>query len=338
MTRGASRLRIASPMATGNGAYVVHQVLARHCEGYRLFGFDARWTLFPPSLPLVVAGRAHDVVHTTPDHGVFFKRGGRPLLVTFHNYVLDRFMAAYSSPAQRFHYASGLRLYTQLAVRAAAGVSAVSHATARLVRDDLHYRGPIHVIHNGVDADKFRPCAAQHSSRQEVSVLFAGNLTSRKGAELLPAIARRLGPKVRIYYTLGLRAHQALPSTPNLCPLGAVPHQAMAELYRRMDMLLLPTVREGCSLAVLEAMACGLPVVASRVGSLEEQVDDGCGGFLCRLHDAGEFAGRINLLADSPALRKEAGAYNRSKVEEFFTLERMVARYERFFAGVACGR
>lgn len=95
----------------------------------------------------------------------------------------------------------------------------------------------------------------------------------------------------------------------------------MPQRYHQMDILLMPTVREGLSLAVLEAIDCGLPVVASDCSSLPEQVDPGKGGFLCPVGDVNAFAEKLNLLTESPALRREMGEYNRSKVEKIFNLE-----------------
>ena len=90
-----------------------------------------------------------------------------------------------------------------------------------------------------------------------------------------------------------------------------------------MDILLMPTVREGLSLAVLEAMSCGLPVVASNCSSLPEQIDEGLGGFLCPVGDVNMFAERLNYLADSPKIRKNMGQYNREKV--YHMAERIAA-------------
>ena len=91
-------------------------------------------------------------------------------------------------------------------------------------------------------------------------------------------------------------------------------------------------------LAAAEAMSCGLPVVASNCSSLPELIDDGKGGFLCPVGDVEAFAEKINLLADSPKLRHEMGEYNRSKVEELFTVERMVNEYKDLFEQVLSGR
>ncbi|MEJ2730314.1 MAG: glycosyltransferase family 4 protein, partial [Deltaproteobacteria bacterium] len=96
-------------------------------------------------------------------------------------------------------------------------------------------------------------------------------------------------------------------------------------------MLLMPTVREGLSVAVLEAMSSGLPVVASNCSSLPEQIDEGKGGFLCPVGDVQAFAEKINLLADSPKLRRQMGEYNRSRIEKHFSIDKMIAGYEKLF-------
>jgi glycosyltransferase involved in cell wall biosynthesis len=93
----------------------------------------------------------------------------------------------------------------------------------------------------------------------------------------------------------------------------------------------MPTVREGLCVSVLEAMACGLPVITSNCSSLPEQIDEGKGGFLCPVGDINAFVDKINLLAKSPGLRKEMGSYNREKVLKYFTLTRMVKAYRNLF-------
>ena len=125
-----------------------------------------------------------------------------------------------------------------------------------------------------------------------------------------------------------------MPSITGLESIGAVPFKEMQALYRQMDILLMPSVREGFGLAVAEAMACGLPVVASNCSAIPELIDDGKGGFLCPVGDVAAFAEKINFLADSPQLRHEMGEYNRSKVEKMFTLERMVKEYRELFEKV----
>jgi glycosyltransferase involved in cell wall biosynthesis len=108
----------------------------------------------------------------------------------------------------------------------------------------------------------------------------------------------------------------------------------MPSVYRMHDILLSPTVREGFGLAIAEAMACGLPVVASDCSAIPELIDHGKGGFLCPVGDVAAFAEKINILADSPRLRREMGEYNRTKIEKMFTVERMVNEYKDLFEEV----
>jgi len=320
-------------MATGNGAYVVHKMIEKHVDGYRVYGYNPWWEYFPVTFPLFFRGQKPSLVHTTPDYGYLFRRTGSPLVVTVHNFVLDSFMKRYSSWAQRIHYKTDLLFFTRLSIEKADCITAVSKFTADMVREELGFRGPIRIIYNGIDTRRFHP-PQKIENRKNVRVLFAGNLSRRKGADLLPKIASRLASGIEIFFTRGLRNRVLFPDSSNLRSLQKIPYQRMPEVYRNADILLLPTVREGFVLVVAEAMACGLPVVASDCSAIPELVDHGKGGFLCPVGDVDAFAERINQLADSPAIRKEMGEYNRAKIEKHFTLDRMISEYRNLFEEV----
>lgn len=323
--------RIISPLAWGNGAYIVHRLLEEQMVGYRVLGYHPYWTLFPFILPVVAPVDGADLVHTTVDYAAFFHKRSIPLVVSFQNYVLDRWMRSYSSLPQILHYSTDLRLWIRLALRKARAITAVSQYTANLVKEELKISDNIKVIYNGVDANRFTPHPGKKPNRKVIKVFYSGNLSRRKGAQWLPLIAKGLNRDVQIFYTQGLHTHCSLAPEARLKCVGPVPFEDMPERYREMDLLLMPTVREGLSLAVLEAMACGLPVVASDCSSLPEQIDDGKGGFLCPVGDVPSFVEKINRLAESPRLRREMGEYNRSKVEQLFTLDRMVNGYGDLF-------
>jgi glycosyltransferase involved in cell wall biosynthesis len=316
---------VAAIVPEGSGAIVVHRSLARALPSYEVTGYNPWATLLlPPLLYRYRPARRVRAVHTSADHGLFFARTGIPLLLTFHNYVLDPFMRAYSSPLQNLHYRTDLRYFIRHSLRLASAVSAVSHATADLVRRDLGYEGNIDVIANGVDEVRFRPRPRRNDG--PVRVLFSGNLTRRKGAQWLEAIGKRLPSSVQLFCATGLGTRtMRLPQ--EVRRVGSVPHGRMPELYTSMDMLLMPTVREGLSLSVLEAMACGLPIVATNISSLPEQVHQGLGGLLCPLGDADAFAVAIKELAADPARRRQMGEYNRARIEQAFTLRTMAHGY-----------
>jgi glycosyltransferase involved in cell wall biosynthesis len=324
---------IVSPMPPGNGAYIVHQLLERELAGYRLCSYSPYWTLVPPALFGLCRERIGkaDLIHTVPDHGLFFTAKEVPQVLTFHNFMLDHYMQGYSTSLQRVHYRTDLRWFIKTSLKRASRITSVSRYTADLVRRELGYDGDIRVINNGVDTRLFTPARAGRSGRGPLRVLFAGNLTRRKGADLLPEIARQVDGGIKILCTSGLRTRLKLPESDALHQLGPVPYRDMPALYRSVDVLLFPTVREGFPLAVVEAMASGLPIVATNCSSLPELVDEGKGGVLCEQGDARAFAQKINLLAESVELRREMGAYNRAKVEQQFKLETMVREYRSLF-------
>lgn len=327
-------MRIISPVATGSGAHVVHSLLESSVPDYRVSSYHPYWALFPFAISRAVTTRSADLIHTTPDHARYFYRKSIPLVITFHGYVLDGYMRPYCSWLTNIYHLTALRFWIRSAIKMSHTVTAVSRFMARLVQQDLNLSRPINIIYNGVDVNHFTPETSSRSNTKEVRILFSGNLTRRKGAHWLPSIAKKLQKNVHIFYTQGLRTRKSLISSPKLQPIGVVPFKDMPNHYRQTDILLMPSVREGFGLAVAEAMACGLPVIASDCSAIPELVDNGKGGFLCPVGDVDGFAEKINLLSDSPKLRREMGEYNREKVEKNFTLDRMVKEYRELFENV----
>ncbi|MEI6611167.1 MAG: hypothetical protein WCO53_15720, partial [Deltaproteobacteria bacterium] len=128
---------IISPIATGNGAYIVHKTLESRIPDYQVIPYNPYRTLFPPSLLPLGRFSSTGLIHTTPDYAFFHVRKNVPLILTFHNYVLDRFMRDYSSALQNIHYQTDLKILTKLAVVKADTLTAVSQFTADLVRREM---------------------------------------------------------------------------------------------------------------------------------------------------------------------------------------------------------
>jgi glycosyltransferase involved in cell wall biosynthesis len=104
------------------------------------------------------------------------------------------------------------------------------------------------------------------------------------------------------------------------------------QVLRAADIFVLPTVhREGLSLAVLEAMQHGLPVIASRIGGVPELVDDGVTGILVTPNDPRILARAIRTLADDKKLRCQMGESGGKKVDRLFRAERMIAQIESLY-------
>ena len=115
-------------------------------------------------------------------------------------------------------------------------------------------------------------------------------------------------------------------------PLGE--QEQVVPLLSIADLCLLPSAQESFGVAALEAMACEVPVVASRVGGLPEVIVDGASGFLHDLEDLEAMAGSaIRLLTDDALHRQVAGNAWR-RVHERFCAEEVVPRYEAFYEEV----
>lgn len=103
------------------------------------------------------------------------------------------------------------------------------------------------------------------------------------------------------------------------------------DVMRGLDCFALPSLVEGVSNTILEAMASGLPVVATRVGANADLVDDGVGGVIVASGDATAMAQALAALADDPARAQAMGRAGRSRVEQRFSLDAMLNSYERVY-------
>jgi phosphatidylinositol alpha-1,6-mannosyltransferase len=202
------------------------------------------------------------------------------------------------------------------------------------------------VVPYGVDA-RFapRPPRADLRARYELGsgpvALFLGGLKARKNLpgllETWAAVAAR-HPDARLLIAGGgalLASLRALAESRGLAGSvrfsGYVPEAEKADHFNLADVFVFPSAMEGFGLAVAEAMASGLPVVASDRGAIPELVADGEGGFLCDPARPELLADRLKrLLADAP-LRAKLGAANAERVERQFRWERCVAATRRVY-------
>ena len=204
--------------------------------------------LVPAGLLAVLAGRA-------------------PAVVTAHGQDVENALGS-----------AVVRRLTRLTLRRAAGVVAVSDwLRARLERAVPEARGRVEVIDCGVDLDRFAP-ADPASARAELgwrpdgtAFLCAGSLSERKNVLRLARAFERRGEGSLAFLGDGpLRG--ALEGRPGIHLAGAVPHALVPRWLQAADVVCQPSLVEPFGLVMLEAMACGRPVVATRVGGPPEFV------------------------------------------------------------------
>ena len=179
------------------------------------------------------------------------------------------------------------------ALRGSGAVVAVSRALADKAISIGADPARVSVIYNGVDSALFFPGSRREARlRLQVSsdarlMLFVGNLKVTKGCldllEAFPAVLAALPRAQLVYVGAGpsqaalLDRAAALGCAERVRLVGEIPHAALGDWFRAADLLCLPSHNEGVPNVVLEAMACGTPVVATRVGGIPEVVPDYAG-------------------------------------------------------------
>jgi glycosyltransferase involved in cell wall biosynthesis len=211
------------------------------------------------------------------------------------------------------------RAWTTSVLRRAAAVVAWSTWAADSVSKDYGVDpANVHVIPPGVDVDVWRPRPGLPNASRLPRLLFVGGQFHRKGGpELLETLGDRLGRTCELDVVTrgddvpqhhGLRVHrEMMPNSPELCDLVA-----------GCDVFVLPTKKDFSPLAILEAAACGLAVVATDVGGIPEQVEHGVTGLLVPPGDATALAGAIDALVSDPAKRRDMGAAGRACIQRHF--------------------
>jgi len=100
---------------------------------------------------------------------------------------------------------------------------------------------------------------------------------------------------------------------------------------REMDIFVLPSLAEGVSNTILEAMATALPVIATRVGGNPELVEEGASGLLVDSDDRDSLVTALEYYLDHPDIARRHGAHGRERVEAHYSMQAMVDAYDRIY-------
>jgi starch synthase len=243
------------------------------------------------------------------------------------------------------------------AIEAVDAVIAVSSSMAEDIRRVYPAIDPsrIAVIHNGIDPDEYR-----HDERVDVlerygidphrpSVVWIGRVTQQKGISHLLDMAGLIIPDVQLILLAGApdtpeigaemreRASSLARSRSGVHWIeGMLPRQEVIQLLSHASVFVCPSVYEPFGLINLEAMACGLPVVATAVGGIPEIVVEGVTGHLVTVGSdpsalGAALAERVNALLVAPSIATAMGKEGRRRVEEQFSWQAIARTTMRLY-------
>jgi D-inositol-3-phosphate glycosyltransferase len=255
-----------------------------------------------------------------------------PHVAMFHTLgeVKNRARTTEHEPAQR------IEVERTVATTADAIVVASSHEKHLL--SALYGADPAKIaeVPCGVNLDLFTPIEKEVARQRlgladgERIILFVGRIEPLKGVDILIGAAAQLheNENFRVLIVGGddraeqnlaeLRAQaETLDVDHHIEFVGSVPHSQLPLYYNAADVCVVPSFYESFGLVAVESMACGTPVVASRVGGLASTILDGETGYLISWRCPEPFAERLELLLDNDELRASFGRAAREAVERF---------------------
>lgn len=229
---------------------------------------------------------------------------------------------------ERIRHVAGYGVAEALSARGATAVVCVSSSAAAEVRRYYRVRGE-RVIANGIDVATFSP-RPRAQAREQLGLagagryaLFVGRMDHGKGARLLLEASRGAGFELLVAGRDG---------SPDAINLGILDPQTLAVAYSAADCVLFPSMYEACSYVVLEALACGVPLITTRVGwvpTLLRAVPEYAA--LCVEPVLDQLVERLRALEriDTPGLTSRARAF----VQEHNSLERYGEQWQELLAG-----
>lgn len=231
----------------------------------------------------------------------------------------------------------------RLTLRLARRVVVVSRAGEDYLREHRNLpSGKLELIYNGVDLSALTPAPNVEPGRT-LTVGMVAQLIPAKGWEVFLGVMQEL-------------VRRGLPVRGLIVGDGPIRHQleqgiaefglreqvmftgyqsAVAPIMRGFSVFLLTSFREGLSVAVLEALGCGLPVVITDVGGAREQVIEGVNGYVCQPGDVAGLSNACARLLQDRDLRVSFGRASRARAEELFSEQVMLERYAEVYRAAA---
>jgi glycosyltransferase involved in cell wall biosynthesis len=315
-------------------------------HGVPTFCAEGRWydLRLPRAIARVIREQRVDLVHShLPDQNFYTCLAGRltrcRTLVTYHGPVE-------LSTAKQLRSRIKLRFVRS----SATGVVVVCDFVGEMLKKLGFPKSKVVRIYNGVSVKQF--------DRTE-RINLKQELALRNGAKLIGMVANVRQSKGYEYFIRAAKQVCAADPNAHFIAVGDIDQELarplwglleelklrdrvhflgfredVPEILENLDVFVLSSTSEGFPLVLLEAMAAGKPVVATRCGGPQEVLSDTGTGYLVPVADAQELAARISQLLAQPEHAAALGANARKKVQAEFSVEQMIARYERLYERV----
>jgi len=367
-------LHVISYMGRGGAEMGILKLIAGLGEGFEhrictTRGFDAGFVRSSFSEEnMYVVGRSNLKLQFPLFRLVRIMRRYRPHIVHTRNWGAIEAVAAarlagvpvviHSEHGYEVDMFAGLPMRRRLLRRAAYAMTDAIFAVTQELRD-FHarlawvHRERMGVMYNGVDTQRFAPCKETRTAmRKELGlpeesfvVGTVGRLVPIKDHRTLLKAASLLfqsGIDVRVLLVGSGPEREKLQSFATDTLDGRVcfagDSSRVPEMLNAMDVFILPSLNEGMSNTLLEAMACGLPALATNVGGNREIIENNVNGCLFTPGDIEWLASKLKLLARDPALIHQLGTAARNRAIESFSLSRMLETYRSFYLHLAARR
>ncbi len=179
------------------------------------------------------------------------------------------------------------------------------------------------VVSNFMDMPEVDNYSEKYISHHIETIVFVGHIIKAKGCDTIIEVAKSF-PDIN-FKLIGIVSDEFInvKHSNNVQLLGEISKERVMNELNKADLLLFPSHSEGFPYVVLEAMACGLPIIATPVGAIPEMVEDK-GGILVDISDTEGFKNAINYL-DNYELRKGFSLWNKKKYLDHYTVEKVIS-------------
>ncbi|NIO19173.1 MAG: glycosyltransferase [Candidatus Aenigmarchaeota archaeon] len=267
-----------------------------------------------------------------------------PVVATYHTNPFDKYKyeTSIKRKVKRYLYElSYIKFLTKRISRNFAYITVISQELKKNFLQRGYKEDKIKVVYFGVDV-KDNDIKFKLKRRGEINILFVGRVSEEKGCDYLLRACKRIADQGKTF-KLSLIGDGDIDRFSDMAVkmgiggrvLFAGFRRAFSNLLGESDIFVLPSMGEGLPISILEAMAQGLPVIASNVGGVPEIIDEGVNGYLVPPGDEISLAdAMVRMIDKGNRGRYVMGLKNKEKIVQLFSSERMIEDYSDIYKNV----